>query len=402
MSTTYTITQINNNVDNILKTKFDNISIEGEISSFNISPSGHAYYTLKDENSELSCVIFKQYLDKYKDTMIVGSTVIANGSLSLYKPKGSFQFKSFSVLPLGKGNFWKEFEKLKLKLSKEGLFDDSYKKDIPLFIKNILIITSLNGVVKDDIIKIIKTRANYQKIFLYPTTVQGKDAAFQISNAINNVNKNMTPDVIIIARGGGSTEDLWPFNDERLARTVFNSNIPIISAIGHETDFTICDFVSDKRASTPSEAAKIVSINQEEMVQYLDEIHTYLQNTIKKTISSYKEILSELNGKKVLVDPIEPINILKNKIIDIYKIMNLAAGNMLNNCISKVEILNSNLSNLNPYSVLDRGYSLFLNKDRTAISEINDINIGDHLYSILKGGELKMEVLKKNVKNRKK
>ena len=401
MPTIFTITQINNNIDSILQTKFDNISITGEISSFNISPSGHGYYTLKDKDSELSCVIFSQYLNKCKSILVPGNSVVATGCLSIYKPKGNFQFKSFSVSSIGQGQFWKEYEKLKLKLSNEGLFDEAHKKKIPRYIKNLFIITSLNGVVKNDIIEIIKRRANYQKIFLYPTSVQGKDAAPQISGAIDDINNRYKADTIIIARGGGSVEDLWPFNDEKVARSIFKSSIPIISAIGHETDYTISDFVSDKRASTPSDAAKIVSLDQQELLQYLDENLIYINNFYKNTISSYNENLLELKSKKVLIDPIEPMKIIKNRISDIYKIININASKILNIYKTKIDILNSNISNLNPYTVIDRGYTLLLDNKRKGISKIDDINIGDQLYSIIRGGELKMEVITKNVKKRK-
>ena len=402
MNITYTVTQINNNVDNLLQTNFNDILIKGEISSINISPNGHAYYTLKDDTSELSCVMFNNYFLQYKDVMIVGTTVIIKGILSIYKAKGSFQFKSFSISPLGKGKFWKEFEKLKIKLKNEGIFDELHKKEIPIYIKNIFIITSLHGVVKDDIINIIKRRADYPKLFLYPVSVQGKNAASEVSFAINDINKNMDADIIIVARGGGSIEDLWPFNSEKLARTIFKSKIPIISAIGHESDFTICDFVSDKRASTPSDAAKLVSINQQETLQYLDEIYSRLNNRIKKDIDINREILSNFKNKKVLIDPLESIKIFKNKIVDIYKFMNINIINIFNNYRTTIKLFNSNLFNLNTYSVLDRGYSLLLNKGKIPISFIKDVEIGDHIFSVLKDGELQMEVLKKNAQNSKK
>jgi exodeoxyribonuclease VII large subunit len=305
------------------------------------------------------------------------------------------------VLPVGEGKFWKEFEKLKIKLSNEGLFDDIHKKHIPLYIKNIIIVTSLHGVVKEDIIKIIRKRSNYQNLKIYPVTVQGNQASTQISSAIEDINNNYKADVIIIARGGGSIEDLWPFNNEQLARTIFKSETPIISAIGHESDFTICDFVSDKRASTPSDAAKIVSINQEEMLQYLDELYSRVTNRIEKYIKFNKEMLFDLENKKVLIDPLESLEILKNKIIDIYKLMNINIANVFNKYKSNIELFNSNLSNLNPYSVLDRGYALLLDKKKRPISSIKEINTRDHIHSFLKDGELKMEVLEKNAKKRK-
>ena len=228
--------------------------------------------------------MFKRDLIKLNKSFKVGDYINCLGSLGLYTPKGQFQFRVQNIRSDGLGVFWENFQKLKKKLSKEGLFDDTHKSTIPKYIKNICIITSLNGVVKDDIIKIIRSRATYQDIKIFPVTVQGSSAAKSISQSITHINKYYNFDVLIIARGGGSLEDLWPFNEEIVARSIFESRIPIISAIGHETDYTIADFVSDKRASTPSEAAEIISINQQEALIYIDELFSRMELSINNII----------------------------------------------------------------------------------------------------------------------
>ncbi len=398
MSITYTVTQINNNVDNLLNTNFVNISIEGEVSSANISPSGHVYFTLKDNNSELPCVMFKSAYINSGTQLKPGDYIVSKGSLSIYKPRGQFQFKVFEIKPKGKGDFWENFEKLKIKLAKEGLFDDSRKKEIPSYVKSIMVITSLNGVVKDDIIKIIRSRCSYQKIMLYPVSVQGVTAADEILNAIKDINKNIKTDVIIIARGGGSVEDLWPFNDEQLARGIHESNIPIISAIGHETDFTITDFVSDKRASTPSNAAELVSINQFELLQYIDELRQKIQYLIEKDITYNNETLAELMNKKIMTDPMESHKVIKNNISEIQRLLDIQVGKNLSDFLNVIALLKSNFKNMNPYNVLKRGYAMMLDKNRKAISSIDEMNLGTHVYSILSDGEIKVEVIEKNEK----
>lgn len=402
MSISYTVTQINNNIDNLIKQNFSDIYTEGEISSFNISPSGHSYFTLKDNFSELSCVMFKGDLLKNKDTFKVGDNVSCYGTLGLYKPKGQFQYRVSAIKPKGQGTFWENFQKLKEKLSREGLFDSRHKIPIPKFIKNIFLVTSLNGVVKDDIIKIVRSRATYQRISIFPVSVQGTSAATEISSAINYINKNFLADVIIITRGGGAIEDLWPFNEEAVARSIFNSKIPIISAIGHETDHTISDFVSDVRASTPSDAAEMISINQVEMLQYLDELFGYINNAVEKKISRNKDTLSSLSDKKVILDPTEGIKIIRNNVDDTYNYLNIYLNNNIDKIKSKLKLLDASCNSINPYNVLNRGYTFLLNKDRESVSSIHSTDVGEQIFSLHADGELKLEVLKKNEKSKRK
>ena len=402
MSVSFTVTQINNNIDNLIKSRFSDIITEGEISSFNVSPSGHSYFILKDESSEISCVMFKGDLARHEGSFKVGDFVSCYGTLGLYKPKGQFQFRVSQIKPKGQGQFWENFQKLKDELSKEGLFDLEHKKILPKYIKNICLVTSLNGVVKEDIIKIIRSRATYQKITIYPVSVQGKNASGEISKAIECLNKEFEFDVIILARGGGSIEDLWPFNEEIVARAIHHSNIPIISAIGHETDYTIADFVSDKRASTPSDAAEMVSINQHEMLQYIDDLLYRINNFMERSISTKKDTVVALSDKKIMTDPLESVRVVRKNIKDFYAYLNIYLDKNIDAIQSKLKVANTSLNSINPYNVLNRGYTFLLNKNRENISSIKSTNIGDQIYSLHSDGELELEVFGKHERKKRK
>jgi len=402
MSVSFTVTQINNNIDNLIKSRFSDIITEGEISSFNVSPSGHSYFILKDESSEISCVMFKSDLARHEGSFKIGDFVSCYGTLGLYKPKGQFQFRVSQIKPKGQGQFWENFQKLKDKLSKEGLFDLEHKNILPKYIKNICLVTSLNGVVKEDIIKIIRARATYQKIAIYPVSVQGKNSSGEISKAIECLNKEFEFDVIILARGGGSIEDLWPFNEEIVARAIHHSNIPIISAIGHETDYTIADFVSDKRASTPSDAAEMVSINQHEMLQHIDDLLYRINRSMERSISTKKDTVVTLSDKKIMTDPLESVRVVRENIKDFYAYLNIYLDKNIDAIQSKLKVANTSLNSINPYNVLNRGYTFLLNKNRENISSIKSTNIGDQIYSLHSDGELELEVFGKHERKKRK
>lgn len=395
-TSSYTVSEINSNINHILTSNFSRISIEGEISSYKVSPNGHVYFSLVDKNSELSCMMFNSDYINNEELIKAGKKVVISGTLGIYSPRGQYQFKAYTAKLLGEGELWKKFEILKEKLEKEGLFDDTIKKYIPRYLKEVVVVTSLHGSVKDDILKIIKKRCDYQNISIYPVSVQGHLAADSIKTAILNINMYMSPDVIIIARGGGSIEDLWSFNDEQLAREIYDSSIPIISAVGHETDFTICDFVSDKRASTPSDAAEMVSINKEEVIQYIDELQLSLDAKLNNKTLFYKEVISNLENQKIIRDPLAFIDILREKIVDVFEKLKYRVDNIV---VENRNYLNSfkiNLNNLNPYNVINRGYSLLINQEGLSISSINQVKKGDRIYSKIKDGKLEMEVLNKN------
>ena len=256
-----------------------NLKVKGEISNFKVHSSGNVYLSLKDEKSKINCVIFKSNYDKSLN-LDNGSKIIANGYISLYERDGSYQLYINDIEVEGLGNLYIEFNKLKDKLSKEGLFDIKYKKPIPIIPKSIGVITSPTGAVIRDIINVIKRRYPKVKIKLYPVNVQGNQSKYDVCEGIKFFNEQNNVDTIIVGRGGGSIEELWSFNEEIVAREVFKSNIPIISAVGHETDFTICDFVSDMRAPTPSAAAEIATPNLVDLEYKLDNIKNRLNKSV--------------------------------------------------------------------------------------------------------------------------
>ena len=252
--TIFTITQVSNQVKFTLERDYSNLWIQGEIAACKPYPSGHIYLTLKDRQSELSAVIFSHYAHQLLHQPKTGMKVTVNGDLSLYSPRGQFQLQIKNIYPTGQGELWLAYEVLKRKLEADGLFAAEKKKQIPRFPKRIGIITSREGAALRDIIQILSRRAPHVSCVLYPVPVQGKKAATKISEAIKIMNQYGDIDTLIIGRGGGSLEDLWCFNDEKVVRSIYSSNIPVISAVGHETDITLSDYAADLRASTPSAA----------------------------------------------------------------------------------------------------------------------------------------------------
>lgn len=365
------------------------ISIKGEISNFKSYSSGHWYFTLKDDNAAISCVMFSQY--NYIVDFVVedGLAVELVGNVSLYSKTGQYQFYVESIVQSGVGLLFKKFEELKEKLFKEGLFDESIKKPLPLFAKKIGVISSRSGAVIHDIINVTRSRNNLVSILLYPSKVQGSGTAKNVIEGIDYFNKLKNVDVIIIARGGGSFEDLYEFNDESLARKVRISEIPIISAVGHETDFTILDFVSDKRAATPSHAAEIAVVKHDALINIIEQLYNKADYYLNDRITKYK---SRINA--CAID-------LKNfgKIFDLYRsrISNLEY-NLLNNIknrvmenLNKVKLLETKLDLLNPSYILEKGYAIII-KDNKVVSSTNAISIGDNLNIKLKDGAIASSV----------
>ena len=285
-----TVSQLNENIKYVLEETFGFVWVEGEVSNLRRPQSGHVYFTLKDDKSQIRAVYFRKYGSSKNQAadfeLEEGSSVLCRARLSAYPPRGEYQLIIESVEPRGVGALQKAFEQLKAKLASEGLFDDQYKKELPFIPKRIGVITSPTGSVIRDILNITRRRFPAADILIAPVKVQGNDAAAEIIQALSNLHTNGSVDVIIIARGGGSLEDLAPFNDEGLARKIFSSAIPIVSAIGHETDFTICDFVADLRASTPSAAAELVVPQRLELL-------TKIINLKKRAIAGYGRYMTD-------------------------------------------------------------------------------------------------------------
>jgi len=367
-----------------------NLKVKGEISNFRIHSSGNVYLSLKDDRSKINCVIFKNNYDKNLN-LDNGSKIIANGYISLYERDGSYQLYINDIEIEGLGNLYIEFNKLKEQLSKEGLFDIKYKKPIPNIPKSIGVITSPTGAVIRDIINVIKRRYPKVNVKLYPVNVQGNQSKYDICEGIKFFNEQNNVDTIIVGRGGGSIEELWSFNEEIVAREVFKSKIPIISAVGHETDFTICDFVADMRAPTPSAAAEIATPNLVDLEYKLDNI----KNRINKSV------MNQVNIDRNRVDYIfEKINnylksyTIKDKITQIDKIydkINFEIENTISIESERLKNIGVILHNLSPLATLNRGYSI-VQKDNEIVNSINQVDLNDNLDIRLKDGNIKCSI----------
>lgn len=383
------ISEVNSYIKRILTNDaiLYNLKVKGEISNFKVHSSGNVYLSLKDEKSKINCVIFKNNYNKnlHLDN---GSKVIANGYISLYERDGTYQLYVNDIEIEGLGNLYIEFNKLKEKLSKEGLFESKYKRPIPSMPKSIGVITSETGAVIRDIINVIKRRYPKLNIKLYPVNVQGPQSKYDICEGIKFFNRENNVDTIIVGRGGGSLEELWSFNEEIVAREVFNSKIPIISAVGHETDFTICDFVADMRAPTPSAAAEIATPNLIDL--------NYKLESIKDRIN--KSLINQIHIDKNKVDYIfEKINnylnlyTIKDKITQIDKIydkINFEIENTMNIESERLKNTGTILHNLSPLATLNRGYSI-VHKEGNILNSVNEINLNENLDIRLRDGNIK-------------
>jgi exodeoxyribonuclease VII large subunit len=296
-----TVSELTQEIKNILDLKFSDIWIEGEISNLRIPPSGHIYFTLKDDFSQIRAVLFKMQARTLRFVLQDGLHVVCRGRVSVYERRGEYQLILEEVEPKGIGALQLAFLQLKDRLEKEGLFDPAHKKPIPMIPQTIGIVTSPTGAVIRDMLHIIHRRFENIHILLHPVRVQGEGASLEIAKAIEDFNKRMNVDVIIVGRGGGSLEDLWSFNEEIVVRAIYHSKIPIVSAVGHETDYTISDFVADLRAPTPSAAAELVVREKREIKNTLHYLEERLENQILQTLQENRTNLSHL--KKMLTDP---------------------------------------------------------------------------------------------------
>jgi exodeoxyribonuclease VII large subunit len=389
-----TVSQLNEYIKAILDSSplLSNIYIKGEISNFtNHYKTGHLYFTLKDEGGLLKAVMFKSNASKLKFKPENGMRVIAHGRVTSFVRDGQYQLYADSIEPDGIGALYIAYEQLKKRLEEEGLFREDKKRPLPKIPTRIGIVTSPTGAAIRDMINIISRRFPIAEIVLYPSLVQGEGAAAQLIDGINYFNKNKRADVIIIGRGGGSIEDLWSFNDEALARAVRMSNIPVISAVGHETDFTICDFAADKRAPTPSAAAELAVPDSPEIKRKINNITARLELMLSQNINLQRQKLRRLSERRVLTSP--------ETVIDEKRMLTLSAERHL---VSSIRLImskkrndfikyTSKLETLNPMSVITRGYSAVFREDGTLIKSVKQIKIGEGFYFKTSDGEVSGE-----------
>lgn len=370
-----------------------NVQVEGEISNFKSHYSGHVYFSLKDEQGKINCVLFKNYKENMPSALKDGDKVVATGYVSVYEKEGNYQLYVRKIERSGIGDLYRTFEELKLKLEKEGLFDSAHKKELPVFPKKIGVVTSSSGAAIKDIITVIKRRCPVVDIILYPTLVQGINAPESICEGLRYLDKREDIDVIILGRGGGSIEELFAFNDERLARTIYHMEKPVISAVGHETDYTIADFVADCRAPTPSAAAEIATPDVSEMLSILDEKYNSLIRAFTFKKSDMKMRLDYLYNNLYFHNPINKIRELAQEQDSLLKRLSMIMNMRLSSYRDRIENLNRSIKHLNPVSSLERGYGIVTTLNGETVSSVEDISIDEVLRIFIKDGLLEVKVV---------
>ena len=363
-----------------------NFVVSGEISNLTIHRTGHLYFALKDENSVINAVMFKSSASSLNFKPENGMKVIVKGKITVFEPAGRYQVMATSMQVDGIGDLYVAYELLKKKLEAEGLFSQSNKKQIPKIPKTVGVVTSPTGAAIRDIINVLGRRFPYSEVLLYPSLVQGEEAAGQIINALSYFETTKCADVVIVGRGGGSIEDLWAFNDEKLARFIFSMTVPVISAVGHEIDFTICDFVADLRAPTPSAAAEIAVPDTQDLISKFDNVNKRLKLLLKKKIEISEQNLNYYLKSRVFIQP-EIVFESKELILDhntelLYK----SLEKTISKAESNFERTISKLDALSPLKVLSRGFLFAKNHQNRIIKSVTDINVGTDINLTLSDG----------------
>jgi exodeoxyribonuclease VII large subunit len=366
-----TVSELTRDLKEVLENVFEEVHVEGEISNLRQPASGHCYFSLKDESSQLKCVLFKGAGAKIKFSLKDGMKAICSGRIGVYEKDGQYQLYVAAVEPKGKGALQLAFEQLKERLSKEGLFDEAHKKPLPFLPQAIGVVTSPTGAVIRDILHVLNRRFEGAHVVIHPARVQGDDAAQEIASAIQCFNDLKNVDVIILARGGGSLEDLWCFNEELVARAIYASLIPVISAVGHETDYTIADFTADRRAPTPSAAAEIVMPPYAELNERISSRLVFLWQYLKDIVPQYAQ-----------------------RIDDLTEDLSRAMERLLETLQARLGGLMDQLIALNPLAILKRGYSItYRLEDAKAVVSARDLKKGDKVRTRLSQGGFTSEVL---------
>ncbi len=386
----YSVSEINNFIKDIFEDvpEFRNIQIIGEISNFKRYPSGHCYFTLKDKDSVLKAVMFKFRAVNLRFEPQNGDVVLVVGNLGVYERDGVYQLYVDLIIPQGTGNLMLEYERLKSKLEAEGLFAESRKKLLPLHPKCIGIVTSPAGAAVRDIITVARRRNPGVKLYLYPVKVQGQGAADEIAAAVKFFNKNKLADILIVGRGGGSIEELWAFNEEVAVRAVAASRIPVISAVGHETDFTLCDFAADKRAATPSQAAELAVADLQAYKEKVEYLHKKCINLMQLMINKYEYELNKLNDSWVLKTPERLLTEKMLRTDSALKNLSSAMERIINNAGHKFEVQINKLNSLSPLAVLSRGYSVVQNEDKHVVRSVEQVRWGSEVTIRVNDGKI--------------
>lgn len=395
----FTVGQINRYIRNLLENDFilSSLLVKGEISNFKAHSSGHLYFTLKDASGALSCVMFRQDAAGLPFEPENGMQVVVYGHVSLYEKTGQYQLYAEFLEPLGIGALQVAFEQLKEKLAAEGLFDGDFKREIPKNPSCIAVITSPTGAAVRDILQIVKRRDPNVKVAIFPTLVQGEQAVADIVRSLKLVNEWGKADVIILGRGGGSMEDLWCFNDENVARAVFASEIPVISAVGHETDFTITDFVADMRAPTPSAAAELATMPLSERREAFHRLELRLERDVSALLTSCRRRLDLLKSRPVMERPLERIY---RTMMDMEETQQRLDKEMTNRLMQRAErwqYLTNRLEAASPLAVMSRGYVMAVASSGKLLTSVKQVEVGDRVTLHLQDGKIETNIQEKEV-----
>lgn len=364
------------------------VAVCGEISNYKVYPSGHHYFTLKDENAALRCVMFRSSAVKLRFRPANGMKVIAMGRIAVYPRDGGYQLYCSAMTPEGIGDLYAAFEQLKVKLASQGLFEQAHKQPLPKYPGTIGIITSSAGAAIHDMLRILKKRYPLTQVRLLPVRVQGAEAPGEIAAAIRYANTYSLADLLIVGRGGGSIEDLWAFNDETVAHAIYDSRIPVISAVGHEPDVTISDFVADLRAATPSNAAELAVPDQEALRQQLDSISSAMATALQRQLKSARQHLQILSARPVLQSPQVYLDQRRNTLLTAQKHLILAHQNYLGGRRQHFIALTAKMDALSPLKVLTRGYAMVQKADREVVRSAAQVDPGERITIRISDGRL--------------
>lgn len=384
----YTVSDVNRIIKQMIENRaeFFNIQLRGEVSNFRKYASGHCYFTLKDKNSVIKAVMFRGRAAELKFLPKDGDQVLAIGRIGVYERDGIYQLYVDIMIASGAGDLMVAYEKLKQKLEQEGLFLPARKREIPTQPQKIGIITSQSGAAIHDIITVSKRRSPGVKLVFFPVKVQGEDAGGEIVKAINFTNEHKLADVLIVGRGGGSIEDLWAFNEENVVRAIAYSKIPVVTAIGHETDFTLADFAADRRAATPSQAAEIVVPDVREFLRHLEQLNQRNIHAVKAVIERNESKIIEFSNALVFK---EPDRWLADKKIAVDNCLNrifLSINSIKQEYEHKYALLVTRLDAASPLNIMSRGYSIARKADGTIIKTINAVNVGESIETVTTDG----------------
>lgn len=401
MNNVYSVTQVNLYIKNMFVRDYtlNNIYMKGEVSNCKYHTSGHIYFTLKDDKGQMACVMFAGQRSGLQFQMKEGQSVIALGSISVYERDGKYQLYAKEIMLDGSGVLYEKYEKLKKSLEDEGLFDSVNKKEIPIYPNKVGIVTAKTGAALQDIINISARRNPYVQLVLYPAQVQGAGAAETIVTGIKRLDK-LGLDTIIIGRGGGSIEDLWAFNEEIVARAIYQCHTPIISAVGHETDITIADFVADLRAPTPSAAAELAISDIKSILAEVEAYNQTLNLCMQKKIAVYRNEIKQLTMKLEYASPIYQVRQKRQQLMDMEQKLQQLIQNQITAKRHQMEIYIEKLEGLSPLKKLNKGYALVLNSQDKVMNQLDKVTIGESIRICVTDGDVIAQVEKLIKKDR--